>query len=644
MGIQTEAIRIRARRGEADLTDLDIFASIAFQCDRFSSQVAATPDLIEYFAKNHKTELTKRLETALALSSQLNNRILLVANLAMVDPCHKLVAATLTEILKQDWSFRELFTRSNFPGSRIVWTPEMIRLIEAGVASEKFFEHEAYWISKILPLPSIKRRMIASLNERDSLAFWAAQGLAEGWGKNDPEVLALFTSMLDAPSDKVAQIADQLPLIVDDKAACRATILRALREMPTRADFLVLGMKQVVLGEHDEEAFKACYEAGSVSESSLYEDMWRKALIISFPSRPEVRALAELELDRRDGNIGTVAQCYATDRDMCSRVLKVISPLPQSARLTLISQLELAATSSDLAFDLLHGARNDTDGTVCGETILGWAEACAATNAIDQEKLDYLATELRAVGSQFEHRRSAAVLGLGLVGKLSPFANARDHQGKTETISLGGRVSISGNDDRYLRRLLPLWDQFSEALGGEDEVVRRLELRAEACLSLLNPGIANVEKLLKVLQAEIPTARHVRKHDHIGLLLRFAPDSDAMRDLIMPLLLNENMPELELGLTNSDVWAGMMAAEAFADHFSTSRTLVKKVSDRFALDPDNSFAAAALAEIALRQMHRNWKNLSLPRQRGIATTRQRRSSCWRPFRKMTLLSLRSFPC
>jgi hypothetical protein len=112
-----------------------------------------------------------------------------------------------------------------------------------------------------------------------------------------------------------------------------------------------------------------------------------------------------------------------------------------------------------------------------------------------------------------------------------------------------------------------------------------------------------------------------------------------MRDLIMPLLLNESVSEL--GLTNLDVWAGMMAAEVFADHFSASPGLVKKVSDRFALDPNNSFAAAALAEVALRQDAPELEEFIACKAAGNATTRHRPLSSWR---KMTLLSVRSFPC
>jgi hypothetical protein len=594
--IQTDAMRIRAERGEADLTDLEIFAPIAFGPDRFSGEMFA-PDLTEYFAKNHKAELTWHLEEAIKRASRRNNQTSLVASLIIVDPAHPLVTPTLMEILSADYAFGELFARSNFPVNRVIWNPDLIRLVEARVANDRYFEHETYWISKVLPLPSVKSKMLSSLKDRDGLAFWSARGLAEGWGKNDREVSDSFQALLSASSSKVAQVAAELPLIVDDKEACRAAILHALRDKPKRADFLIAGIKTLAPSDDDEEVFKACYEAGSLTKNSLYDDMWRSKLIQAFPMRPEVRALALMELDRRDGNVGAVSHSYSADTNICSRVLWTIGPLPAAARMTLVTHLETAASSSERAFNLLEKARDDTDGTVCGEAVVGWVEACLAGNRrFDEEKHDYLISELHAAGPQFENRRAAAVVGLGLTGKLTAFAELRDRQGKAETVNLG-HVAIRDNDDRYLRRILPQWERFSAALGGDAEVVRRLELSAETCLGILNPGVQNADKLLKLLEAQIPTALHVQKHDHISALARFAPDGAAMRDLIMPLLVESS----DQRMANIDMWSGMKAAEIFAEHFSNSAGLLRQVIDSFILDPTSDFPAAALAEVFLKK-------------------------------------------
>jgi hypothetical protein len=404
--------------------------------------------------------------------------------------------------------------------------------------------------------------------------------------------------LLDASSSKVSEIAEVLSSIINDRAACRQALLRALRDKPRRSDFLVAGMAKIAAPE-DEEAFRACYEADSLTENSLYADLWRKELIRAYPSRPEIRALALMELERRDGNIGAISQRYGADIHMCSRILKVIAPLPKGARLSLVNQLEIAASSSETAFQILDRARNDTDGTVCGEAIIGWTESSIANNSLEKTKIDYLVSELQAVGPEYDHRRAAAVIGLGLANNVATFAASRDHQGNPERINLG-HAALINRDDRYLRRMLPLWDRFSVALGGDDEVLRRLELSAETCLGVLTPGIRNAEKLFNLLVETIPSSRHVHKHDHIAALARFAPESDAMRELIMPLLLTRGFIPGQ-GFTNVDVWAGMIAADLFAEHFADSPVLLRQVTDVFVTNPSMPFAASALAEVVLRQ-------------------------------------------
>jgi hypothetical protein len=115
----------------------------------------------------------------------------------------------------------------------------------------------------------------------------------------------------------------------------------------------------------------------------------------------------------------------------------------------------------------------------------------------------------------------------------------------------------------------------------------------------LNPGVPNADRLFNLLRAAIPTARHVRTHDYIGAVARFAPESDEMRDAIMPLLLARETRSVRR--TNADVWAVMTAAESFAEHLSTSPSLMTQVIDCFRAAPRSEGPAAALAEVVLRR-------------------------------------------
>ncbi len=409
--------------------------------------------------------------------------------------------------------------------------------------------------------------------------------------------MAAFRAALDGPADKIAYVAEYLPDVIDDKNAVRAAILRAFASRPGRIEMLVSGIRKLGFAPDNEEVFQACYHAGSLTENSMNHDMWRGELIRTFPSRPEVRELAIAELQRRDGNIAAISHSYSRDADMCARVLKVLNPLPAAARLVLVNHVEAAAQSSELAFSILDRTRFDTDGATSGTAIMGWAETSIAKGSLDEDKEAYLVEELDAIGPEYDHRRAAALIGLGMADRLETFATSKDYQGRPKSIKLG-HISLLRDDDRYLRRMLPLWDRFVKALGDDEQVVARLEFSAETCLSVLNPGIKNADHLFDLMTAAIPTTRYVNRHDYIGMLTRFRPEGDAMRELIMPMVLTHTH---EYGRSNGDIWAAMMAADVFADHFSQIPALLQQVIESFTQNPLRSCAAAALAEVTLRR-------------------------------------------
>ncbi|MBR0840481.1 NACHT domain-containing protein [Bradyrhizobium liaoningense] len=604
-GIRIDAIRIRAARDEADLTDLEIFAPMAFgREERFSSDVVA-PDLVSYFGKKYKAEVITQIESALANGARNKDQMSLVGSLIAVDPTHRLVDRTLSQILSRDYAFHDLFAHSNVLSDKVTWSRENIGRIEAYLNKERFAEHVAYRISKSLPLPFVKEKLLASLKEKNSLAFWSAHGLVDSWGKADPEVVAAFQAVLDGPAEKIAYVAEYLPDVIDDKAAIRAAILRAFASRPERTEILVTGVRKLGVMPDDEELFRACYEADSLTEQSLYPDMWRRELINTFPSRPEIRELAMAELGRRDGNIGAISHNFGNDAKICARILGVVAPLPTTARLALVNHVEGAAQSSDAALTLLDRARFDTDGTVCGTAIMGWSEVNIAKGHLDKEKQAFLVEELDAIGPEYDHRRAAGLIGLGMADRLEAFATAKDRQGQFQSIRIGS-LSLLSKDDRYIRRLLPLWGRFATVLGGDNEVLQRLELSAETCLSVLNPGVENADHVFELMTATIPTARHVKKYDHVEVVARFRPGSDRLRELIMPIVLTHAKG---YGQTNADTWAAMVAADLFADQFASDPVLLRQVIDSFQEDPTRSCAAAALAEVTLRRHEPDIVNL-----------------------------------
>ena len=308
-GLCLDAIRIRAKRGETDATDLDMYFAIAFGKQRFAHGLVAR-DLAEHFAAHHRAAFVGKLETAIAAQTgdRFGRIMPLIGALFICEPANGRARQELLQALAQDWVMHDLFSPGHFPVDRVEWTPELIARIEDHIRhKERAMDSDLYWIAKVLPLPLVKERCIEALRGKPHLGFWCSEALVEFWGKSDPDVQALFTSMLTAAPDTVAQVAEELPLMIDDRAACREALLRALRARVSRTDFVLKGCKNLGITADDEEMVQAALEAGARTKAPLYYDLWCGGIIGAFAAHPKVRKLALDELMRRDGSLGAVA-------------------------------------------------------------------------------------------------------------------------------------------------------------------------------------------------------------------------------------------------------------------------------------------------------------------------------------------------
>jgi hypothetical protein len=611
-GVQVEALRIRVARGEADLGDLESYAAIAFEPGAAHLEMVA-PDLMRYFAARHKPELVARLETALERSGRRFDVPLLGALIAS-DPTNRLIEPSLREVLRERYALSDLFGRSGAPLNLVNWTPQLIRAIEDNLAKEQFYEYDAYWVSKVLPLPSIKGQMVASMKSGRHLSFWSARGLVEGWGKEDAEVRQAFEEMLDAPPKAVAEVAEQLAAVVDARDSVRHAILRALRDKPREVRFLIGGLRR--LGMNDDEAFKVSFAAGDPSDQSLRQDQWREAMFRTFPVRPEIRAMALASLNSRDGSVGVIAEVFASDLGLCGRLLQVLAPLPEGARRALVTELGSAASSNDAAFDLVAEARHDTDGAVAGEAVIAWTEACISRNSFGEAERQFLRDELDAIGPEYEHRRAAALAALTITDDAPVFAGLNDQRGDPRDLDIGHLTSYRDGGGRYLKRILPYWDRVTDALGGEAATLKRFGLTTPAALTMLDPGIPNARRLFELLDGTKQTP--VRElHERLSAVQRFNPHGALMRSLIEPLLLEAG--PVQCRQSNADRWPAVMAAEIFADHFSQS-DLRQKVIDVFTSNPLSDCAAGALAETVVRHHEPSLEALLREKTAGLQYT------------------------
>jgi hypothetical protein len=361
-------------------------------------------------------------------------------------------------------------------------------------------------------------------------------------------------------------------------------------------DFLLKGCKNLGITAADEEMVQAALAAGERDEPPLYRNLWCSHIIATFPADPRVRAIAADELLRRDGSLGAVAHSYPNDPDMCRRVLSVLCPLDEGARMTVVRALETAAPANAVARELLVAAREDTDGLACAESIMGGVEATLAHGPLPEEHLRWLVDELDTVGPEYEKRRTAAVVGLVLSGNIERFAEAKRYDGKLLDVPVNPDLS---KEDIYLRRLLPRWTELSHALGGEEQVLERLEITPEKTLRSLHAGIPHVNRLFDLLIEKPPSAPHVHTSHLIEALSEFAPSGVKMRELLDSML--RASPHRR---TIGDLTAVLRAGQVFADYFRDDQALRSLAIDAFNANPANPMPTGALVELLLRENNR----------------------------------------
>jgi hypothetical protein len=201
-------------------------------------------------------------------------------------------------------------------------------------------------------------------------------------------------------------------------------------------------------------------------------------------------------LHRRDGAVGAVATSYSDDEAITSELLRRLRPLPEPERLIVVSALQEAAAADDRAVKLLEACPEDTGSAVAAEGTFGWMEALGTRGAITADQVEAMAKAADTVGPDYEERRTAAVIGLAIAGRLDRFAQATERGG--ELLKVSATPMFSRDDDRYLRRVLLYWPRLIDALGSEDAVIERLAMTAESILPQINPIEPNAERLFEI--------------------------------------------------------------------------------------------------------------------------------------------------
>jgi len=321
-------------------------------------------------------------------------------------------------------------------------------------------------IAQVAPTPLLKSLLLKSLDNPQSLAFWAASALIDIWGAGDPEVLTALSQAWRLPVSRRQDIAHVLPLVMNDEQQCRELLLEVVDAGDkVRADFALQGLGLLGIDASDTEAanrvFARGYEDGRLAVNNEISQVLRL-----FSGDPRAVALAELELRRNWGRVETVADVFGNNRNMRRKVLAVVAPLDVDMRSSVLRQLSRRGVQDPDCRSLITAARFEEDDQIAVEASMVLAGIKKQSDQISEEYLGEVRRELNATGPRLDSRRQAAFGASVIIDRLDLLKHAGAPFGV-------GNIRFPHHNE-VVRLVATEWPVLAAHFGGDDPTLAAL--------------------------------------------------------------------------------------------------------------------------------------------------------------------------
>ena len=447
-------------------------------------------------------------------------------------------------------------------------------------------EHDAYTIAKIAevaPTALIKSLLLRCLEDERSLTFWAASALIQLWGADDEEVRGALLKSATLPVSKRQNVAHVLPLVMDDKAQCRALLLEIINSNGnTRADFALQGLRQLGINASDTEAADCVFARGYQQERFVLDNEVAEVLR-TFSTDERALSLARAQLRRDWGTIGTVAQVFGDNAEMRRAVLAVAAPLDLDLRAAVLHDLSRRAAYDPYSRSAIEEARFEEAGDITVGASIALARVNKQTNDVSEPYLDQLNRELNAIGPRMDARRQGAFASLVILERLDCLDDAE------RTFGIGGIGSHRHHE--VLRLVATEWRALAAYCGGDNEAL--------AALGVNHGGFFDTfgDYLESSFEIRALSLRLIDEHFRgpappaaLRLIERARPTSGYLREICLKSLAHSgptNWPSFSAALT-----AGEVLSRNFVGDQQTEAALLQRVN----ADPLSPGLIAAIAD------------------------------------------------
>jgi len=365
--------------------------------------------------------------------------------------------------------------------------------VEDWVINEPYFSYFAYDLFKT---ERMKKHLLSLMGEEDKLLFWPAGALLTNWGIEDVLIKEAIFKVIDGPVEKASELAHFYPKIFSDKKTCVQKLVELLKTPgKKRYDFIIKGIVEVANEEQYDEVVKVLFEQSGEMPPEAFDE----ALILLFGvnnKTPEIIALADKNLKKRDGNIGLVAAVFCKDDEFRKKILRKIKVLPSKLRLTIASKLSEINTEQS-SWELLADYDNEVNASV--KTTLAIGYYSSPLTSINEEVINghiqRLKDELYATGFDHKERRVAAFCGVLALEKLDIMKGLTDSYQKDKRYSISLESSYQATDI-YFSYLAKKWDYIKATFGQQTYNLFNIEEdKLGALCSCLGPHIEDKSDL-----------------------------------------------------------------------------------------------------------------------------------------------------
>jgi hypothetical protein len=425
------------------------------------------------------------------------------------------------------------------------------------------------------------------MHVEDSMPYWSALALLDGWGMSDPQVAGVLRGLATDEAGRSSLIGPLLPRVLGSSHEARLRLMACLADPAcSRPDLVLDGLAEVGIDPNDTAVADQVFQR---LEQGQAEGFGLRARVISYlHGDPRTRELAVSEIAKPDGAWEAVASAYEMDAVLRRAILESLTPLDAPGRAVLVDALAAGlGVPSDGKEQSLGRYAAEYEADISTAAAVSYFEMLAATQGVPGMR-PVLAEGLAATGTNYE-RRSQAAFAAALALGIPDVVLDASHDWREDK-----RVAVPITD--FLRPNLPLlrlvlqhWDELKTLFG--DEFWFRLDGHRTGGPAELWKVLVSVadeypgprEEALEFLRATGPERPPYHQSPEVlSFIARCLPQSVLLRDFCLATVLPEH---IDLG-----GWRGAeFAAELLGTHFRGDEEVLRQLTEaanaEFSLPP-----------------------------------------------------------